>query len=251
MQNVNCDANGPEIWRLGLLGNAPVAIGRHFQSYVQELMYNERGNVPNGPTLKLSYVDFEFKVTGFLQDCRVRIDFVQQRGLKNHWFNQNSASSFMPQTLKQFRGIAGFGPDRIDTSAYKVLATRRLYLNSMGSNNIADTGAQIVGDNTEGDTAPATTAPAKYCHVRLNLNQVIKQLQPTTNQDDGAEDEDKMAVGTIRGHGSNWSFDNMSPLQNVWAVISTDDTNDITDGPLGDKVQVEIIRRCCWRDPVA
>ena len=242
---------GPEVWRVALLGDEATVIGRRFKPFEQEGMSRwGANNLPNGPYLKMAYAEYEFKFKGFVSDCRIRIDFVQQRGLKNDWFNQNKKDMFMPQMLHGFRGICGWGLNDIDPKAYKIIKTKRVYIDAAPSNTIADNMAGA-GDDQANNTVDSTTVPTKYCKVRIPLNQVLRQLVPSTQQDDGNEKEDQAMDDTKKPGGGNYAYDNLNPLQNIWCVISTDDENGLTDGLTQSTVRVEVLRKLCWRDPVA
>ena len=241
------DMHGPYLWHLSL--GVPLATGRNFKLWQNQhshaLDQLDKTIYPNGPLLKMLRATFEFKFSGYLDDTRIRVDFIRQKKMDTDFYNQNLSQQFLPSTLNGFTDLAGFNPNQIDRTKFQVLATRRLYINSKGSANLAD----IAQDRT---TTEATTAPAKYCKISLKLDKILKQLRTTVSEQGGDEPDypptDTSVHATLHPHKSNWSFDNQHPLSNIWCLISTDDATDIASAVTGDAVGVQIIRKLTWQD---
>ena len=182
--------------------------------------------------MKLLSVDFQIKFSGFMKDTRIRVDVVRQkRVFTAFWSDDSSVAQYLPHTLRGFEGLAGFGPNHIDKDTFQVLQTKYVYLNSAPSHNLEDA-------TQDRRTADPTTAPTKYCHVHVPINKKLCLID--TNYASSHFEE-------------NFSFNNMSPLHNIWLLISCDDGSslpeNVTDIVTGDYLTTEIIRTCKWRDP--
>lgn len=249
VNNPECGAKGASILRETDSGDFVSRImGFNKASYSSSLPFydKEEDNVVNGPRLLLKQVELQFKVHGFVDDTRVRIDVIRQKKVvnKNHWNYHDANEHFMPHMAKGFKDLAGFSANEIDRKYFEVLATRHLYLNSKGSSNFVDTTAGNI-------TTEATTAPTKYCKIDLKFpkgGKVCRQLTSSLNQTTGndATDQD-IEVEEVDAKGS-YSWQNQHPLANVWCIISSDDGTAFGSIIDGDAVEVEILRKCVWRD---
>jgi hypothetical protein len=210
-------------------------------------------NKLNGPKMYMRYVDLQFKFEGYLQDCHITIDIIRQKkAISQGWWNShNDKPQFMPHLAPALMNLAGFSANSIDKKLFQVLYSKKLYINSKGSKNVADALATTTGDEVIPNTTDGTTRHVKYAHLRVSLNRVFKQLQSSVHEDTG-EDKTDQNIHTQDGNLGlgNYAFNNIHPLSNVWCVISCDDTASMTDVFTGDECKVSMIRECCWRDPL-
>lgn len=243
LNNPHINTKGPRMWRLDAWGQ-PV----HGDKFVpdalltKDMQSEDTLSFPNAPYLKLRYASLQFKFSGFVDDCRIRVDVIRRKKLDADFYNQLKTHNFLPHTLTGFKGLAGFSQHQIDRRVFEVLATRHLYMNSRGQSNAMDV--------AEGEvTTEATTPPTRYCKINLRLNKFMKQLQNVEHQWDADENAEDNALSD-RGHPENaqWGFGNQHPLSNIWVVISTDDVTAINDAVVGDNVSVEVIRKLTWQD---
>jgi len=245
VNNCNSGIHGPELCTINGLGQVTTT-GAVFNAYQGEGAPNgdyqddDVGNIANGPILKHNWAIFDFKFTGFMNDCRIRVDVIRQKRYLTDFWSDEHTHQFLPHTLASFKNLAGFTPNRIDTSTFQVIQTKYLYLNSRGSQNVADT-------SQDRNTTEATTAPTKRCRISLRLNKVYKQLDSSEHQTTGAEDFDVGDAGVAHHHGP-WRYTNIHPLSNMWILLSSDDTRNLEDIIGGDKLKVECIRRMTWQD---
>ena len=249
VNNPECGAKGASILRETENGDFVSRImGFTKASYSSGLPFydKEEDNVVNGPKLLLKQVELQFKVHGFLDDTRVRIDVIRQKKVvnRNHWNYHDANEHFMPHMAKGLKGIAGFSSNEIDTRFFEILATRHLYFNSKGSSNVIDTANSAI-------TTEATTAPTKYAKIDLKFpkgGKVCKQLTSSVDQTTGndATDQD-IEVEEVDAKGS-YSWENQHPLSNIWCLISSDDGTAFGSLVDGDAVEVQILRKCVWRD---
>jgi len=233
----------------------------HF-TVVTPQMFDPRGRdaethiVANGPRLLLGGMELKFQFKGFLDHTHIDIWIVQERYPTSKYNAQdpwNKASlpqvPHLPNTIPQFKDLSGFTPQRINHKYVKVLKRRRIYFNSKGAFNPADTRAEAA-DSGQQATTPATTSSEKTCTIKLNnLNQVIEQITKSTGDHIGAYDDTHMS--THSDLNSSWRYDNIVPWKNIWAVLTTDDQTTFGSSLDGDAVSVDMIMRRWWRDTAA
>lgn len=243
------NAHGPHIWHVNNVGISTASNSAFFQKYEGPGTDYDMGDLDhtytaNGPTLKLRSVNFQLRFHGFVHDCRIRIDVVRRKSVVTDYWNQNHAKQFLPDVLPGFKDLAGFTANRIDTSAYQILKTKHVYINSRGESTFAD-----ATDGEPDTTTDPNTAATKHCNVYLKLNQLLKQLKPSVDE---LTDQDHLGMNTQNtsraGSGSSWSYDNQHPLRNTWLIISCDDDNGYLDSVTQDSISVEMIRTCVWQD---
>jgi hypothetical protein len=204
---------------------------------------DDAAHVPNGPKLLLKSAMFKFKFQGFVDNTKIRIDFIRQKStISGDAWNPLGADQFLPHTSYAFRQLCGFTSNYIDRSKYEVITTKHLYMNSRGSANPAD----VLQDR---NTTDATTSNIRYCNVYLKLNKVCKQLDSSVTEDNG-NDDPLLDAHNDDGVLSKNSYDytNQHPLSNIWCFISTDDQTAFGSIVDGDSVKVDIIRKLVWRD---
>lgn len=239
--NPASDQHGPYIHTCDFLTGNHYLTDNHFHKWQgpsdMDNDENDEKHIPNGPKLKLLFADFQFKFHGFVNDTRLRVDFIQQKNITTDFWNVNQPRQFLPNTIPGFANIAGFDPNEIDKKNYRVLKTKYLFMNAAGSSNATDT-------LQDRDTTSATTPPSKFCHIRLNLNKILKQLDSSLHEVTGLDDQAASVDHTGVGHGGPWRYENQHPLSNIWCLISSDDKTTWD----GDHPTVEIIRKMAWRD---
>jgi len=243
INNPQFGAEGPLLYRLD--GSARHTVAR-FDLDESVGRFDAGGNDhrANGPKLFLKEVELMFKFTGFVDSTSVRVDVVRQKKIahSNLWAISGT-ENFMPMNVTGFKRLAGFTTNTIDTSMFEVLATRKLFLNSKGSSNVAD----LAQDRT---TIEGTTPPQQLLTMKLPLNRVLKQIDSSLSEEGILHDDVGLdGDGHASGVGS-YNYDNQHPLSNIWCLISTDDETAVASVITGDAVSVEIIRTCIWRDPI-
>lgn len=246
VSNPDTGTHGPSIYQewLGSVGDN----NRKFTKDTSVFNDNELLNHPNGSEVMMRYALFHIKFSGFLQDCRIRIDIIRQKKLDSDFYNQNEGKQFLPDSMHGLADLAGFTANRINRDTFQVLQTKYLYLNSMGQKNVLDA---ALGGGPDENTIQGSTSTSTQCKIFVPINKLLKQLRPTVDQLTRVEDPDVSQSDTLVPNGASWSYDNQHPLANIWCLISTDDDNALTDGVTGEMVTVDIIRRVAWQDPVA
>lgn len=204
--------------------------------------------IPNGPRLYGRYVKLNFRFAGFVNNTRIRVDIVRQKriAMGDAWRQSEAAANIFPYNAKDFVKLAGWTPYKIDKRMYEVMGTKYVYMNSAGT----EASTAFVSGGMAHTTSEPTTSSEKYCTVYVKLNRVFKQIDPSLNEVDGGEHNDMNAstdANNIDGTGS-WQYTNQRPQENVWCVVSTDDTSNIADAFLGKRVNISCIRTCSWRD---
>lgn len=213
-------------------------------------MFDDDGlNVPNGPIMNLIGCKLQFQVRADSSVRHVEFHIVRQKKINTQFFRQSDADNFLPNCLGAFRELAGpFAYNRIDKRYFEVIAHRKIYINSKGTVTPADIAA---GHQY---TAEATTPNKKFLNMYLRFNKVQKQLESSINEENNSDNLTHDATGE---HGnvnidvaSNWSYDNIHPLANMFCIISTDDNQNYASVITGDAVKVDIIRSMFWRDKI-
>ena len=247
VNNPLTDNHGPYIWHVNMAGQVATMVPfvKHQSNSTHEFDSDMEHEFPNGPTLKMLRATYQFKFSGFVDDTRVRIDFIRQKRLDTDYWNQNEEKQFLPHSLVGLKHLAGFSPHELDKRCFQVLGTKHIYLNSKASRSTLD----MAQDQ---DTVEGNTPPTKYCRVSLPLNKVFRQLNTNAIGQQTASD-----FGTASGqvpsdrngqYGSSWAYDNQHPLKNIFCLISCDDQTAFDAALTGDAVKVEIIRKLTWQD---
>lgn len=245
----------------GTSAGALTTWGKYFQPWTGRTNFadnyadyqaNDNDHVVNGPSIMLKSIDFQFRFTGFLDDCRAKIQIIRQKKMMTDWWDDSNNNHFLPHSLTGFRDLCGFTANRIDLSTFEVLATKYVYINSRGQKSIADTAitAGIPGAATM-DTAHSTTTPTRLAHMHISWNRVVKQLHSSVSELSMQDDQNVSNTDPNDHHGGGYKYRNIHPLANVWVLISCDDTLHTGESALSeDKLRVEIIRKCTWQDRV-
>lgn len=223
-------AGGPKMFHLDALGSQS-AIGNF--ALFNDNGYNEEdhSHVFNNEVYLVG-VDLQFEFSGFLDNTHIRVDIIRQKKHCASFWSQTTGNNYLPQTLNKFKQIAGFSAHEINRDMFEVQQTRRIYINSKGSSNTADT-AQ------DRNTADPTTAPVKHCHIYVPYKKTLRLVG----------DHSREPLGNVMPSSSHlYEWGNQHPLANVWCLISSDDYTDLASLVTGDAVSVKIIRKCIWRD---
>jgi len=209
--------------------------GHKFQLHEDDGGYMEEGGQEsfNPPTF-LEAVDLQFEFKGFVDNTRITIHVIRQKKLAATFYNQSDTDNYLPETLPNLTKIAGFSPYEIDRKTFQVIAERKIFMNSKGAANVADT-AQ------DRNTSDPTTTSVKYAHIRVPFKKELKPINPDTYDESGISS----FVST-----KPFMYRKMHPLANVWCLISCDDVTDFGSTITGDAVSVNIIRKVMWRDPL-
>lgn len=208
-------------------------------------------HVPNGNKLMWRGIELKFEVDGFLDNTSVDIWVVQSKkaaGPIDHWNVQGLYNpSVLPYTVSQWREMSGFTSNRINHKHYKVWAHKRMFFNSRSSSSTLQA-VQELADGGEQPTTPATTRSVKHCTIKLRPNMLIKQLAHSLGHNESSGDEnaniDANPQSAVVG---NYSWDNIDPYRNLWAIVTTDDQHVSIDGS-EDRVRVQMYRRVWWQD---
>lgn len=227
-----------------------------------EAFLRDAHNIPNGPKIKILYVEYKLKISGFVDATNILVQVIRQKkivGDRNDFWHQDPEGNdhgqhlpkYLPNCLPAFTKLAGFTANTIDRSKYSVEYEKKIYMNSKGSANPLD----AVQDR---NTTDATTSPIRYCTVKVPFKYPVKQLYSTQNQHTGGETPeaggdptqvDPMRTGSSSSIDSSWDYSNIHPFANKWLLISSDDQTDFGSIVDSDAVQIEVIRKCVWRDP--
>lgn len=223
-------SGGPKMYHINALGNPS-----NFQEFhlYSDVGYNEEDatHVFNNDVYLVG-VDLQFEFSGFCDNTHVRVDIIRQKKLCAAFWAQNGAENYLPQTLDNLKQIAGFSPHEINRDMFEIQATRKLYFNSKGSANLADTGQ-------DRNTLDATTTNVKHCHIYVPFKKKLKLVG----------DQGQESLGNVMSsHAHKYEWANTHPLANVWCLISSDDQTAAASVVTGDAISCKIIRKCIWRD---
>lgn len=216
-----------------------------------DYMDSETKHIPNGPMIRLNWVNLQFKFTGVLTDTRITVHILRQKKIVHDFWQQAAVGvnhMFLPETLQSMTNIAGFTPNKIDTKTFEIVASRRVYLNSEASQQSLDGGINYTMEQS-------TTADTKICRIALKLNKVLKQLHVSEDEPNGEIDLNVAeAPNPLYASKGPYKYTNLHPLAAMWCLISTDDTQTLSDilpdadGVNRGNLKVEVIRRCVWQD---
>lgn len=218
-----------------------------------DMIENVQHHVPNGNRLMWRMCELKFEVSGFLDNTNVDIWIVQERPQRQdpwHTRGTHGLPTHLPYTVPQFCGISGFTANRINYKKYKVLKHRHLFFNSKPSSSLLDgTVGEVVSEGAQQATVDATTRHIKQCSIKWRPNMLLKQLKHSMSQnEDVMRDTPNMDGNTSFAGAGSWHWDNIDPLQNIWCIITTDDSSTLGSTLDGDAVTVNVIRRNVWQD---
>lgn len=224
----------PQMYHINNLGNVTTMSGRFAKFDDDQGYHQKQGDAAFNPPVYLTGVKLEFEVKGFCDNTRVRIDIIRQKKLGTPFFIPQSTGNFLPHRLDKLKGIAGFHPNELNREFFEVMATRKLFFNSKGSANLADTTA-------DRNTLDATTTNVKYTSIYVPVKKELKPMEHSTYEGTGLAAFDDTQP---------FHWEKMYPTHNIWCLISTDDQTDFASVVTGDAITVNIIRKCYWRDPL-
>jgi len=115
---------------------------------------------------------------------------------------------------------------------------------------IADvTHAQNLSYNSVGAHASKspTTNSERFCSITITPNMVMKQLKSAANTVTGEDDLSFNANAHEDKTLGPWSYDNIAPRQNLWAIVTTSDPGHDQLAP-EHKVRFRCERINTWRD---
>ena len=234
--HVNDPVSGPpgcNVYHRNNVGQV-ASIG-HWTKYEDPDGYNElQGTHVVNPDCFLVGTEFQFEISGFVDNTTVRIDFIRQKTFNTSFWERGSSENYLPYTLEKFTHICGFTPNTINSKTFQIIKTKRVFLNSRGSSSNIDA-------TQDRNTVDATTRNVKTCKVYIPHKRKLKQLDDTRS-------ETAAGISTDMGL---FNFTNQNPLANVWCIISTDDATDLVAPLTGDAISCKMIRKCIWRDPVS
>ena len=224
---------------------------------------------PNGDFLWKSTI-LNFKFEGWVDHTHCDVYIVQQkvRRVYDPWREETDLSphgSFLPYTLPQFRKMSGPQPENWIPKNYKVIAHKKVYLDSIAArapigfvHGLIDAVTGLAADTVTATSAGQRSNPAlpktqhaRYCQIKLTPNMLCKQLESNSAETDAEMTTDHNSNET--GTTGPYSFDNFDPKQNLWAVVSTSDPTTFADGTYATEHQVRVScqRYNVWRDTVS
>jgi len=224
-----------------------------FKKYVAPHDDEDAGLVSPQHPCFLKWAQFEFEFKGTVDDTHIQIDIVQPRGVApTSWYEPADTvhENMLPKNLKHFQQLAGFTQHRIDKKAFRVLQTRKLYMDSRPTNPI--------NEDPQYPTVEATTRAVKRCKMHIPINRQLKPLNEMNfrhtqtgvprvpNSPDWYEQTFTNAMDA-----GPYSYANIDPRQQIWCIISCSDQSALGASVTGDAVECTIHRTMCWRDPVA
>lgn len=243
------DQDAPYMYHINALGGV-VNMGQ-FQKFVSGNQHeNSEDLMPNNPCfLKSILLEFEFE--GYVDDTHIRIDVVQAKGSpKPDWYRQSNttADNLLPKCLGKFTNLAGFTQERINRDAFKVLATRRLYLNARPKNPTAEDATNwILSNEAYYPTVSATTRNVARSKIYLPINRKLDVLTNDYHYESYGETDTFQDFPGVDDVGV-YSYANVDPRKQIWLILSTSDQTALGSALTGDAVQCKIHRTVTWRD---
>jgi hypothetical protein len=217
--------------------------GSAFTPLVQRMIDNSDPYPrPSGPEILWKSTTLKFEISGWVADTHLDIYIVQQKTAKHvpdPWrteHNNPHADAYMPYILPQWNGIGSkpMSGNWIDRSQYKVIQHKHVYMDSVFNHppgTVMETVAGVVasgvgatpgGDWLAGTAKLPTTQAVRNVTMRITPNMVVKQLKSAMTD----ENDENLAfnANTMESHTVGpWSYDNIDPKQNLWAIVTTSD----------------------------
>ena len=235
---------------------------------MHSLMKSDQGLQPrpDGSTILWESTTLRFKFTAWVPETYADIYIVKQkvRNAPDPWNIQalgaNHSRQYLPYILPQWRNIGSkpFSGNWIDRSQYNIIAHRKLFLDSVAevppvgllhatADNVVDT---VTGQGDPGHQAHATksasTHACKYATITITPKMVMSQLRSSIDQS-GNDDPMYNANPNESNTEGAWSYDNISPDQNIWAIVTTSDPgHDQLDPSHAVRFLCERVNK--WRD---
>lgn len=223
---------------------------------------------PDGNNVLWKSTTLKFAINAWVPETYVDIYIVQQRvgkKLPDPWDTDVNTVTphghqYLPYTLPQWRKVGSkpFSGNWIDRSQYKIITHRKVYIDSVADvppvglfhstmDNVADAMATDANGGRQAHaTKPATTNAEKFVSITLTPNMVMKQLLSASD-----EDGDENLAFNANTHEDKtigpWSYDNIDPRQNLWAIVTTSDPGHDQLDP-SHAVRFRCERTNVWRD---
>lgn len=223
---------------------------------------------PNGPQILWKSTTLKFVFHAWVPETYVDIYIVQQRvgkHIPDPWDTvidtvTPHGHQYLPYTLPMWRNVGSkpMSGNWIDRSQYKVIAHRKLFMDSVAEvppvgifHSTADNIAEGTINSTDlGRQAHATKAASthaeKHVSITIKPNMVVKQLKSATDND-GNENMAFNANPHEDKTDGPWSYDNIDPRQNIWAIVTTSDPGHDQFDPT-HAVRFRCERWNTWRD---
>jgi len=197
---------------------------------------------PNGHSVLWKSTTLKFHFTAWVPETYADIYIVQQKvskELPDPWrttTNTNPhADTYLPYVLPQWKDI-GSKPmtgNWIDKDQYNIIAHKSLFLDSVAevppygvfhstADNIADALASDANGGRQAHaTRAATTHADRFVSMTITPNMLMKQLKydALDSYDNLAFNANPQETKTV----GPWSYDNIDPKQNIWAIVTTSD----------------------------
>lgn len=200
---------------------------------------NNNADQPDTGKYLCMSASYFIEVTGIdsLDNTRIRFDVIAQKPQADLPINVAGASTpqtprVLPFTLAYLTHIAEPHINRINPTYFKKYFSKTVFINSSKTD----------------PATKGTTANIQRFSFKIKPNKVMSQV--LTNPQVGDVPIIDETTGVIAAQEEipygNYGPYNVSPLQPLWLLISTDDQV----ATLSDKVAVKISRRVVWRDHV-
>lgn len=210
-------------------------------SYIQDNYYWKEQNQDQPDTGKYLAMNCTYFVEVFgnpnLDNTRIRFDLIAQKPEAIHPQAVVGASTpqtprVLPFSLTHLQQLAVPHINRINPVYFKKYFTKTIFINSSKTNA-----------NTKG-----TTANIQRFSFKLNPNKIMSQVETNPQVGDVPIVDETTGVVGLQAEIPHGNFGplNVSPLQPLWLLISTDDQV----SSVGDQVNIKMSRRVVWRDAV-
>lgn len=197
---------------------------------------------PTGPEMLWKSTTLKFEITGWVPDTHLDIYIVQQKTAKHipdPWrteHNNPHSDAYLPYLLPQWNGIGSkpMSGNWIDRTQYKIIQHKHVYMDSVANHapgtileTVAGAAAATVGATPGGDfligsAKEPTTQAQRFVTMRITPNMVVKQLKSAMGPEN-VENLDFNANTMETKTEGPWSYDNIDPKQNLWAIVTTSD----------------------------
>jgi len=223
---------------------------------------------PDGNNVLWKSTTLKFEFNAWVPETWVDIYIVQQKvgkHIPDPWDTDVNTVTphghqYLPYTLPQWRDIGSkpMSGNWIDRSQYRIIKHKKLYMDSVGDTppvGVFHTTADNIAEGTilhdamraSHTTKTATTNAVRYCNITITPNMVMKQLKSAANSVTGEDDLDFNANTHEDKTIGPWSYDNIDPRQNIWAIVTTSDPgHDQLDSTHAVRFRCERINT--WRD---
>ena len=220
---------------------------------------------PSGPEMLWKSTNLKFEISGWVADTHLDIYIVQQRTGKHipdPWHTEHNnphADTYLPYVLPQWNKITSkpMAANWIDRSQYKVIKHQHVYMDSVASHPVSGIVETVAGGaanavfgvqamGSDGASKAPTTQSTRYVSMTITPDMVVKQLKSAMS-DENDENLSFNANPAENKTDGPWSYDNIDPKQNLWAIVTTSDPgHDQTNA--AHRVLFTCHRINTWRD---